>query len=188
MIKINHLALAAATAILLLIVASIYVPWWTLVIGNPQLGIASFSPLNLNFQLLGITMTTPLIWALNTSTLLTLLLGSLVLLFYGVKPDKPYSPKLLSFGYKIPLYAVTLFIVEIVGLVAVAKMALGVDFPLMGSAAISFPSSIAPAGATGSIYVAAAFEWPFYLAIAVVVLCVAARFYHKKTVPATINH
>lgn len=133
-------------------------------------------------------MTTPLIWALNTSTLLTLLLGSLVLLFYGVKPDKPYSPKLLSFGYKIPLYAVTLFIVEIVGLVAVAKMALGVDFPLMGSAAISFPSSIAPAGATGSIYVAAAFEWPFYLAIAVVVLCVAARFYHKKTVPATINH
>jgi hypothetical protein len=178
--KINALALAAGVTTLVLIAASYFIPWWQLTVGNPALATVNFSPLNMNFALFNNIMTIPLIWALNISCLLALLAGGLILIIYSVVPTKPYASKLLGYGYKQPLLAVILFIIEIVGLTLSVKAFTGLDFPLIGAGVVGLPSVLAPGGTSISVDISAAFLWPFYLAIAVTVLCVAARLYHSK--------
>jgi hypothetical protein len=178
--KINALALSAGVATLVLIAASYFIPWWQLTVGNPALATVNFSPLNINFAIFDEIITVPLIWALNISCLLALLAGGLILIIYSVVPTKPYASKLLGYGYKQPLIAVILFVIEVVGLTLSVKAFTGFDFPLIGSGKVGLPAGLAPAGISISVDVSAAFLWPFYLAIAVTVLCVAARIYHPK--------
>ncbi len=177
--KINLFALVAGVLTLVLIAVSVYVPWWQLLVGNPLVEV-NFSPVNLNFSLLGNLLTVPLIWALNIASLLTLAVGGIVMLIYSVVPTKPYAKQLIGFGYKKPLYAVILFLVELVGLYLSVKLMLGFDLPLMGSAILNLPASIAPGGANIGITVSSALMWPFYLAVVVVALCIIARVYHGR--------
>ncbi|MCW4009641.1 MAG: hypothetical protein NWF05_03355 [Candidatus Bathyarchaeota archaeon] len=180
--KFNWIALAGGVATLLLIVVSLFVPWWRFTVGNPAIAEASFSPVNLNFSLLGSPLSIPLIWAMNVAAMLSLATGGIILLIYAVMPAKPYSKRLLGFGYNKPLFAVVLFVVELVVLVVFAKTLVGFDVPLMGAANIQIPQNIIGDLSIG-IGVTSAFEWPFYFAIVVAVLCVAAKLYHGKTVP-----
>jgi hypothetical protein len=121
----------------------------------------------------------PLVWALNIAALLSLAAGGIVMLIYSVMPTKSYSKSLLGFGYNMPLFAVVLFIVELVVLAVLVKSIAGFDVPLAGPATVQLPQSMT--GDTSiSVGVVGAFEWPFYVAIVVAGLCVAARFYHKK--------
>jgi hypothetical protein len=185
---INIVGLTAAITTLLLIVASVFVPWWQLIVGTPAIAVVNFSPLNLNFSLFGNIITAPLIWALNMSCLLTLLAGGIIMMIYSLSPAKPYSLKLLGFGYKQPLFAIILFVVEIVGLVISVRTLTGFDFPLMGTGAVGLPAGLAPGGISVSVNVSSAFGWPFFLAIAVAVLCVAARLYHRKMAKTILNN
>ena len=178
--KINAIALTAGIITLVLIAASYFVPWWQLTVGNPALATVNFSPLNMNFELFNNIMTIPLILALNISCLLALLAGGLILIIYSVVPTKPYASKLIGYAYKPPLLAVVLFVIEVVGLTLSVKAFTGFDFPLIGVGAVGLPAGLAPGGISISVNVSAAFLWPFYLAIAVTVLCVAARIYHRK--------
>jgi|WetSurMetagenome_2_1015567.scaffolds.fasta_scaffold10871_5 hypothetical protein len=182
--KINALALAAGVTTLVLIAASYFIPWWQLTVGNPVLATVNFSPLNLNFALFNNIITIPLIWALNISCLLTLLAGGLILIIYSVVPTKPYASRLLGYGYKQPLIAVILFVIEVVGLTLSVKAFTGFNFPLIGAGTVGLPAGLAPAGISISVDISAAFLWPFYLAIVVTVLCIAARFYHRKIAKA----
>jgi len=102
------------------------------------------------------------------------------MLIYSVKPNKPYSNKLLSFGYKKPLWAVVIFVVSMFVMSFLVQRFSGFVFPLMGSSSLSLPQGMAPDGVSISVAVSAAFGWPFYLAIVVAALCVAARIYHRK--------
>lgn len=179
--RTNYVALAAGVLSLLLVALSWLVPWWQLVVGNPAIATVNFSPVNFNFSLFNTLMTIPIIWALNIASLLTLLAGGVALLVYAVMPPKSYSKQILGFGYKKPLYALILFIVELLVLYFSASTISGVSFPLMGSGALSLPASIAPGGVSVSVAVSTAFGWTFYFAIVVVAMCVAARFYHVKT-------
>jgi hypothetical protein len=178
--KINALALAAGVTTLVLIAVSYFVPWWQLTVGNPALATVNFSPLNMNFAIFDNIITIPLIYALNISCLLTLLAGGLILIIYSVVPTKPYAPKLLGYGYKQPLFALILFIIEVVGLTLSVKAFTGFDFPLIGASTVGLPAGLAPAGISISVNTSTAFLWPFYLAIAVTILCVATRLYHRK--------
>jgi hypothetical protein len=190
--KINWIGMAGGAATLILILISLFVPWWRFTLGNPMLAQASFSPVNLNFSILGSPITIPLIWALNIVSLLSLLSGGIIMVIYSVMPAKPYSKRLLGFAYNKPLYAVVLFAVELVALTLLAKSITGIDFPLMGSAIIQIPQTITQ-GTNISVAASAALEWPFYFAIAAAVLCVAARLHHGKLTktmlpsPPTIN-
>ncbi len=56
----------------------------------------------------------------------------------------------------------------------------GFDFPMSGSGSLSLPQGMAPDGANISVAVSAGFGWPFYFAIVVAGLCIAARVYHRK--------
>jgi hypothetical protein len=178
--KINALALIAGITTLVLIAASYFIPWWQLTVGNPALATVNFSPLNLNFELFNNLLTIPLILALNISCLLALLAGGLILIIYSVVPTKPYASKLIGYAYKPPLLAVVLFVIEVVGLTLSVKAFTGFNFPLIGAGTVGLPAGLAPGGISVSVNVSAAFLWPFYLAIAVTVLCVAARIYHRK--------
>ena len=184
--KINVIALTAGISTLLLIAISVFVPWWQFTVGKPTIAQINFSPVNFNLSLLGTSMTIPLIWATNLACFLTLASGGIIMLIYSLKPNKTYSNRLLGFGYKQPIYAVILFVIELVALTTLVKSFSGFDFPLMGSGVLQIPQSMIPgSGVNVSVSVMAALQWPFYFAIIVVGLCVTARLYHpKKLVPA----
>jgi hypothetical protein len=182
--KFNWFGLAGGTATILLIVISLFVPWWTFQIGSSSDGgspllVANVSPLNTNFGGLGDAFTVPLIWALNLAGVLTMLAGGIVMVIYSVLPTKSYSMKLLNFSYRKPLYAVVFFAVSLVALSLIVQSLIGVSIPLNGSAIVQFPQSMSQ-GATVSMLVSANILWPFWFSIAPAALCIAARLYHKK--------
>jgi hypothetical protein len=185
---ISLIGLIAAITIFVLIAASYFIPWWQLMVGTPALAAVNISPLNLYFSVFGTILTIPLIWAINTSCLLMLLAGGIIMAIYSVSPSKPYATKLLGYGYKQPLIAVILFVVEVIGLVFSVRAFTGLDVPIVGPSVVGLPAGLAPGGASVSINVAAAFGWPFFLSIVAVVLCVAARLYHGKIAKTISNN
>ncbi len=180
--KINIVALVAGISTLLLIAISIFVPWWHFIVGNPAIATVNVSPVNVNLALLGDSFTVPLIYALNIASALTLASGGITMLIYSLRPNKSYSMKLLGFGYKKPLYALIIFVITLVAMSFIVQKISGFAFPVIGSVATTIPQSMLPDGANVSINVSAAFGWPFYFAIVVAGMCVAARFYHRKVV------
>ena len=183
--KVNWIGVAGGIATLLLIAISLFVPWWRFTVGSPVLAEANFSPVNLNFALFGTALTIPIIWALNMASLLSLAAGGIIMLIYSVMPAKSYSKRLLGFSYNKPLFAVVLFVVELVVLTLSVKAFSGFNFPLMGSATIQLPQSMTQ-GVNIGVGVSAAFEWPFWFAIVAAGLCVAARLYHRKIAGASV--
>ena len=157
-------------------------------VGTPALAAVNISPLNINLSLFDTILTVPLLWAINTSCLLMLLAGGIIMTIYSVAPTKPYATKLLGYGYKQPLIALILFVVEVLGLVFSVRAFTGLDVPLVGPSAIGFPAGLAPGGVSVSVNVIAMFGWPFFLAITVVVLCIIARLYHGKIAKTLINN
>ena len=178
--KINLIALVAGISTLLLIAVSVFVPWWQFTVGKPAFAQVNFSPVNLNFSILGNPLTIPLIWAMNLACILTLASGGIIMLIYSMVPTKPYAKRLLGFGWKKPLYAVILFVIELIALSTLVKTFSGFDFPLMGSAILTLPSTLTSGSVNISFSVLAEFGWPFYFAFVVAGLCVAARLYHRK--------
>jgi hypothetical protein len=179
---INWFALAAGIITLIVLVVSLYMPWWQLTLGHNFFSVYT-SPINTNFGLYGAQFTIPLIWAWNLSNILLFTAGGIIMLVYAFLPTKPYAKELLGFSWKKPLYALVSFIVGLV-IINIAAGYFGVSYPLMGSSKVdfSFPSFI-PINASISVLVTTTFLLPFWLAIVAVVLCVAARLYHRKLNP-----
>jgi hypothetical protein len=188
--QINHIALVAGILTLVLIAISVFVPWWQLSVGEPAMATVNVSPVNFNFALFGNILTIPLIYALNIASLLTLAAGGIIMLAYSLYPTKSYSKQLLGFGYKKPLYAVILFAIALLGMYFSVRYLAGMDFPLNGSGTMGIPKAIADISVNVSVPVSAYLGWPFYLAIVVAALCIAARIYHRKIImpaPAEAN-
>ncbi len=179
--RINWLALAGGAATIALILVSLFVPWWQFKLGDPSQAIAeaNVSPLNTNFEGLGNSFTVPLILALNVASVLSLAAGGIAMFVYSILPAKPYSKRLLGFGYTKPMYSVVFFAISLVALTLLVKGLLGLSIPVAGSSTLQMSGSMMQ-GTTVSMLVSAGFEWPFYLAVVAAGLCVAARFYHKR--------
>jgi hypothetical protein len=172
--KINFIGLAAGISSLLLIVISYFVPWWQFTASSPANAQVNFSPVNFNISHAGASVAIPLVLALNIACLLTLLAGGIVLTIYALKPTESYSKQLLGFGYKKPIYTLVAFIAIVIAVPIVLQAIIGISIPISGSAIIS------PNGSNQSASVSTLINWPFYLAIVVAGLCVAARFYHRN--------
>jgi len=179
--RINWFGLAGSVCTLTLIAASVFVPWWQLTVGEDLIQ-ANWSPLNTNLNFAGDTFTVPLVWALNIASIILLLAGGIALLIYSLYPKKPYSKKLLGFGYRKPLYSLILFLFGLVFIIMIPKMAFGIDIPLIGSIRADVPQTFTQEISV-SVLINASFQWTFVLAIAAVALCLAARLYHNKVVP-----
>jgi hypothetical protein len=185
--KINWFGLAAGITTLIVLVISLYVPWWQLTIGENLIKINA-SPVNTNFGLFGgAQFTIPLIWALNLITILTFTASGLVMLIYSLNPTKSYSKHLLGFSYKKPLYAVISFVAGLVAIVIIAGF-FGMRIPLMGSTTLTLPTQFISNDLSISALVSGSFQLPFYLAIAAAALCIAARLFHSHVAkPAILN-
>ena len=177
--RVNWFGLAGGVATVVLIAVSLFVPWWRLQIGNPALVEADTSPVYASFEGMGNAFTIPLLWALNIASIVSLAAGGVCMLIYSAMPVKPYSKRLLGFGYNKPLYAVAFFAISLLLLTLVIQGIFGFNVPLTGSATVLFPESITQ-GATISVAVSSGFLWPFWLGIATAVLCLAARLYHRQ--------
>ena len=180
--NINWFGLAGGVTTLVVIIVSLFYPWWQLTVGTNFLK-ANASPVNTNFGFLGTSFTIPLIWALNIISLLSLTASSIVMLIYSFIPTKPYSKHLLGFAYKKPLFSVLFFVVGLLVITLLFGTILSVNIPLMGSTTITLPTVIT-SGVTISFPVSAEFQWPFWLAAVAAGLCLAARLYHKRVVTA----
>ena len=153
---------------------------WQLAVGSPSIASVNVSPVNLNLALLCNVFTIPIIYALNIASALTLASCGIVMLIYTVKPDKPYSNKLLGFGYKkTPLCSDFLHHFNVCVELSGAEI-FRFCFPLIGSSFLLLPQNMVTDGVNISVAVSAGFGWPFYFAIVVAGLCVAARLYHEK--------
>jgi hypothetical protein len=176
--KINWFGLVGGILILVVLVVSIYYPWWQLIIGENLLKVNA-SPVNTNFGLLGTQFTIPIILALNIVSVLTFLTSGIIMLIYAVIPTKSYSKDLLSFAYRKPLYSVVLCIISLLIATLAVQAALGINIPLTGTATVILPSSLTM-GINISVLIYTAFQWPFWLVVAAAGLCIAARIYHVK--------
>ena len=182
--SINWFALSAGIVVLIVLVISLYLPWWQLSIGTNLINVNA-SPVNTNFNVLGTQFTIPLIWALNLVSILTLAASGVVMLIYSLIPTKPYAKDLLSFSYKKPLYAVVGFVVGLI-IIVIGVGHFGLSVPLIGSATLTLPSNWTM-GATVSALVSGNFLLPFWLAIVAAALCIVARLYHGHLKTVQIN-
>jgi hypothetical protein len=181
----NWFGVAGGAATIALISVSLFVPWWTLRVGDGFVE-ANASPLNTNFNFAGDTFTLPLIWALNLGAVFSLATGGITVLIYSFLPSKSYSKRLLDFGYRKPLYSVIFFFVSIIALILLMKSMFGFNIPIIGSGIIQLPQSMTP-GIAISALVSADLQWPFWLGIITSGLCVVAKVYHKKITVTQIS-
>ena len=177
-VKMNWFGLAGGVTIIVLIVVSLFSPWWHFRVGE-DLVKANVSPVNTNFNFLGNAFTIPLLWALNLSSLLALVASGVALLIYSIMPAKSYSKHLLCFAYRKPLFILLSFVIVLFALTQIIRAMFGLNVPMVGSATATLPESLTY-GATIVVLMSAGFQWPFWLASIAAGLCIAARLYHKR--------
>jgi len=178
--KINWFGFAGGALTILVIVVSLFYPWWQLTVGDDLMKINA-SPVNTNFGFLDTSFTIPFIWALNVIGLLTLLLSGVAMLIYSIMPTKSFAKPLLDFGYKKPLFTFLFFVIALVVVTVILQAVLSINLPLMGSATSTVPIPFA-SGVTLRVLLSAGFQWSFWLAAVAAGLCIAARLYHGKVV------
>lgn len=175
---INWLGLAGGVTTLVVIVVSLFSPWWQLEVGE-GLVTANVSPLNTNFKVLGTGFTMPLLWAVNMVGVLTLLVSGITMVIYSLFPVKSYSKTLLCFAYKKPLYMVVSFVIFLFVCAFLVQALLHFNVPLYGSTNSVLPIPFIQ-GTTVSVLISAGFQWVFWLAVMAAGLCIVARIYHRR--------
>jgi hypothetical protein len=187
--SVNWFALAGGTLTLVLTVASMFVPWWHITIGQ-TLATIGISPVSLSTNIMGYSVALPIIMVISWIFIALLVSAGIVLIIYSIMPTKPYSKRLLGFAYKKPLGTLIAFIVlmllvtnigTILGMMIGSSNLAGADLnvPWLGAKTLALPSSMAQ-GTIGGIAISTELGWTFWLAVSVAALCVAARLYHKK--------
>jgi hypothetical protein len=179
-LRINWLGLAGGVTTIVVIVVSLFYPWWQLRVGE-GLVTANASPLNINFDVLGTAFTIPLLWAINLASILTLLASSITMIIYSIFPAKSYSKQLLDFAYRKPLYLLLFFVIFLFASTLLVQVLLNFNVPLAGSTNSKLPIPLIQ-GTIISVLISTGFQWPFWLAIVSAGLCIAAKLYHKRVV------
>src|SRR4030042_4287859 len=131
-LRINWLGLAGGVTIIVVIIVSLFYPWWQLTVGK-DLVTANVSPLKTNFDVLSTTFTIPLLWAINLVSILTLIASRITMIVYSLFPAKSYSKQLLDFAYKKPLFMLVSFVVVLFVLTLLVQVLLKLSVPLAGS-------------------------------------------------------
>ena len=177
-LRLNWVGLAGGVTTIVVVVVSLFYPWWQLRVGD-GLVTANVSPLNTSCDVLGASVSMPLIWAVNIASLLSFLASGITMIIYSLMPRKSYSKTLLGFAYKKPLYTVLIFVIFLLASTLIVQALLQFSVPLAGSASSTFPIPLVQ-GANVSVSISAGFQLPFWLAIAAAGLCIGARIYHKR--------
>ncbi|MEM2099094.1 MAG: hypothetical protein QXU99_05040 [Candidatus Bathyarchaeia archaeon] len=177
-LAINWFGLACGIMTIAMVIVTLFYPWWQLRVGD-NLVTANVSLLNTNFKVLGTVFTVPLIYAVNVTCTLMFLLVGVTMLVYSIFPSKPYSKQLLDFAYKKPLFMLIGFVFVLFVFTLLVQVVVRFNIPFVGSVTSTFNLPFTQR-ATVSVVISAEFYWPFWLAVAVAVLCIAARVYHRR--------
>jgi hypothetical protein len=185
--RTNWFGLVGGVLTLVLAVASLSVPWWQITVGE-NLATIGLSPVKLSVIILGVSLTFPIIVAINIIFLLLFVAAGIALIIYSVIPTRPYSKHLLGFAYKKPLgiflsFLILVFLLINIGSIisAIFKVGGGANLPLSGEKTIVMSASITQsASATISVSILTSLQWTFWLAMVTAVLCVATRIYHRR--------
>ncbi|MCL1977182.1 MAG: hypothetical protein FWG55_03625 [Candidatus Bathyarchaeota archaeon] len=183
--KINWFGVAGGILTLIVILVSLYNPWWQLIVGEGIMKVNA-SPMNTNFGLLGTQFTVPLIYALNISSILTFSCSGIIMLIYSIAPTKPYAKDLLGFAWKKPLYSVITSVIGLTIIIFIAQIILGMYIPVIGTATVTLPSKFT-GDVTIKAIISSAFQWPLYLAVTAAILCITAKIYHNKKLVQTVK-
>lgn len=176
--KLNWFGLAGGALTIIVVVISLFAPWWKLTAGDNFIT-TSPSPFTTNLTILGTTVTFPIIWASNLAIIFSLVAAGIIMIIYSAAPTKSYAKQLLDFSYNKPLFSVIAFVILLFAMTLIFQLLLNLNIPLAGTTTSTLPRGMTQ-GVTVSIMVSAAFEWPFWLAVVAAGLCVAARLYHRK--------
>ena len=178
--KINLIALVAGISTLLLIAVSVFVPWWQFTVGKPAFAQVNFSPVNLNFSILGNPLTVPLIWAMNLACILNF--GFRRHHHANLFNDANQTLRKASARIRMEKTIIRRYPLchRINCFIDPGENLFRIRFPLMGSAILTLPSTLTSGSVNISFSVLGEFGWPFYFAFVVAGLCVAARLYHRK--------
>ena len=179
---VNWYGFAAGILTFIVLVISLFIPWWQLTIGDNLIKVNA-SPVNTNFGLFGTSFTLPILWALNVVSVLTFSTSGFIMLLYSLNPTKGYAKQLLGFSYKKPLYSLVTFLSSLLIITSTASL-LNVNVPLLGTSTMSLPASIAM-GVSINATVSGDFQLPFWLAIITAALCIVARLQHGQLEAAT---
>jgi len=189
----NLFALAAGTLMLVIVVLSVFTPWWKLQIGSGcGLVTINANPFYTNFGILHLNFVIPILFAINIGTMALFAISGVIFTIYAFKPDKKYSKHLLSYGWKRPAYTLIGFIVAIMLILYVSPSIINAAahtnafpvpiVPLIGSSVIQLPSGMF--GGSNSIQIGVTvittFGYTFYLAVAATALGILARVYHRR--------
>ena len=180
---INWFGLAGGVLALVLVFVSVFYPWWHLSAGE-NLVVADMSPFIMRFVLFGTVLDFPVVGLMNFIAALSFGLAGAVLLIYSFLPTKSYSMDLLGFAYRKPFYSLLFFTAVLFGLALVLGSLVGLEIPVAGSVNTLLPDSMS-SGLVIRVLVSAGFQWPFWLAVATVILCFGARIYHWRIVKRT---
>ena len=182
---INWFGIVGGILTIIVIIASVYNPWWQLVVGDGIMKINA-SPMNTNFGLFGTHFVIPLIYALNISSILTFACSGTIMLVYSLATTKPYAKELLKFSWKKPIYSVITNITCLTMIIILTNIITGIKIPLIGATTTTLPTQYT-GNANIIVNLTSAFQWPFYLAIATAMLCILAKIYHDKKIAPTIQ-
>lgn len=183
---VHQVGLVSGILLAVVILLSVYTPWWRLSIGD--LGSANFSLLTTNVTVLGQAFLIPLLTAINVSGFLLLSISAALMIGYAVSPTKDYANQLLSWSYKLPVIILIMFtggivaLTQLVPFLAKQFAQIDVTVPILGTSIIQVPSELlgGVSGVQIGIAISGAFQWTFYLALAAVGLCIATRILHGK--------
>jgi hypothetical protein len=182
--NVNWFGFAAGIITLIVLVVSLFIPWWQLTVGDNLMNVNA-SPVNTSFGLFGTQFTISLISALNIVSVFIFASGGLVMLFYSVKPTKSFSNQLLGFSYKKPLFSLIAFVSGLLILSSIASL-FGVKVPISGSAIVNFPSNFLM-WMSVETSVSGNFQLPFWLGVMAAAMSIAARLYHGRVLTKESN-
>ena len=193
MVRRNWFALIASIFMFATVASSLSSPWWRMQIGSDLVTINA-DPFFTSFNVLGVSHTIQIIFALNIGTIALFIAGGIALIVYTAKPTESYSEQLLSFGWKRSLH-VTIGFIGILALslyaMPIAINAIAPDIiaptpiaPLIGSSTIRLSSSILNIHAEVAIITTTTFTHSFFLGVAAAALSIAARMYHHRMLSA----
>jgi hypothetical protein len=184
--KMNYFGLVGGALTIILVVISLFAPWWKLTAGpyypfssSDYLITTALSPFTTDLTIIGTAITFPIIWASNLAIIFSLVAAGIIMIIYSAFPTKPYAKQLLDFSYNKPLFSVIAFIILLFAMTLIFQLLLNLNIPLNGTTTSSLPRGMTQ-GINVSINVSAAFQWPVWLGATASGLCIAAKLYHRK--------
>jgi len=178
--EISWVALIGGVLTLVVVLVSVFVPWWRLSAGENLIEVG-VSPFDLDVSLLGRPLTIAVVGAFNLSAVLLFVVSGVVMLIYSVVPTRSYARHFVGFAYSKPLAVLLSFVVLVFGLSMVLQVVAKLSVPVWGSATVVLPAGFVPGvDLRVSLVVTATFQWSFWLAVFASGVCVVARLYHRR--------